>query len=32
MKEELTLDMDPDPNRHLALYCAEFTEPGGFTD
>ena len=32
MKEELILDMDPDPSRHLALFCVEFTARGGFTD
>ena len=31
MKEEYTLDMDPDPSRHLAFYRAEKTAPGGFT-
>lgn len=31
MKEEFTLDMDPDPSRHLALYRAENIAPGGFT-
>ena len=31
MKEELTLDLDPDPKRYSALYRAENTAPGGFT-
>ena len=31
MKEEITLDLDPDPNRHSALYRAENTALGGST-
>lgn len=31
MKEEFTSDLDPDPDRHSALYHAENTAPGGFT-
>jgi len=31
MKEEYTLDMDPDPSRYLAIYRAEKIAPGDFT-
>jgi len=31
MKEEFSLDLDPDPNRHSTLYRAENIAPGGFT-
>jgi len=31
MKEELTLDLDPDPNRHSVLYHAENTAMKGST-
>jgi hypothetical protein len=31
MKEEYSNDMDPDPNRYLALYHAENTASGGST-
>jgi len=31
MKEEFTLDLDPDPDRHSALYRVDNTAPGGTT-
>ena len=31
MKEEFTLDLDPDPSKHSALYHAENTALGGST-
>ena len=31
MKEVFSLDLDPDPDQHSALYRAENIAPGGFT-